>query len=228
MTQFERTFWFMKKIWVIVLYSILVILSYNYVDRNLAVYFHQLGLRSNIPALSYLTALGEWMFYVVLFLFFGLYFRFIQKNSLFEARSWYLFGCVVVANLVCFILKISLSRARPELLFMSNQFGFYWFQHGKLYWSFPSGHTMTIISLVVGLGVLFPRCYFYWILSLGILIALTRITLYYHYLSDVLAGFYLSFLVVGLFTQYLKKNNWFSKKDFIVSYESDSSTYFQV
>lgn len=216
MTQFEKTFHFMKKPWVIVLYAILVVLAYIFIDRSLATYFYQLDLRINIHALNILTAFGQWIGYVLLFLGIALHFRWIRANPVYEMRAWYLLGCLLIANLVCFVVKVALSRARPDLLFASNEFGFYWFKHTKAYWSFPSGHTTTVISLAAGLGVLFPR-YFYAILAVALLVAASRVLLYYHYLSDVMTAFYLSVLVVGFFTQYLKKNHWIDKKIKIIS-----------
>lgn len=216
MTQFEQTFHFMKKPWVISIYAILVILSYIFIDKTLAIYFHHFDLRTNIHTLSFLTALGQWIAYVVLFFSAALYFRYVRINSVYEARAWYLLGCVLIANIVCFVLKVSLSRARPDLLFSSNEFGFYWFKFSKFYWSFPSGHTTTVVSLAVGLGVLFPR-YFFLILMVALLVAASRVLLYYHYLSDVMTGFYLSLIVAGFFTQYLKQKNWFAKKGCIAA-----------
>lgn len=212
MRQFETLFQLMKKPLAIMLYAILVILAYYFVDKPLANYFYQLDLRTNLPFLALLTALGKWIAYVVLFFFAGLYFRYIRVNAVYEARSWYLFGCVLLANLVILVLKVALSRARPELLFSHNEFGFYWFQFKSNYWSFPSGHTTTLISLAAGLGVLFPR-YFYVFLVVALFIAATRILLWFHYLSDVLSAFYISLLVVGFFTEYLKRKNWFNKMD---------------
>lgn len=141
----------------------------------------------------------------------AVYFRYVRTNPVSEARAWYLLGCVLVANLVCFVLKVALSRARPDLLFSSNEFGFYWFRMGKYYWSFPSGHTTTVVSLAVGLGVLFPR-YFYAALGVALLVAASRVLLYYHYLSDVMTGFYLTVLVVGFYTHYLKQKIGLRKK----------------
>ncbi|WP_454780625.1 phosphatase PAP2 family protein [Legionella sp. WA2022007384] len=212
MTQFEKLFNFMKKPWVIIFYAILVILAYYFVDRTVATYFHQLDLEAKLPFLSVLTALGKWIAYIVLFFVAGLYFRYIQVNTVYENRSWYLLGCVLLANLVCLFLKVALSRARPELLFASNEFGFYWFKLSSNYWSFPSGHTTTVISLAAGLGTLFPR-YFYSLLVVALLVAASRILLCFHYLSDVMSAFYISLLVVGFFTEYVKRTNWFNKID---------------
>ena len=210
MTQFEKVFYMLKKPWIIILYALFVFLAYYFVDKSLATYFYQLDLRTQAPLLGLLTALGKQSFYIILFLLSGLFFRYIQINSVYEARSWYLFGCVFVANLVCLILKVALSRARPDLWFSSHEFGFYWFQTSDNYWSFPSGHTTTVTSLAVGFGVLFPR-YFYAMLGIAFLVIATRVLLHKHYLSDVMSAFYISFLVVGFFTEYLKRKNWFKK-----------------
>lgn len=210
MTQFDKLFHFMAKPWVVILYAILVVLVYDFVDKLLAADFYQLDLRAHAQFLNVLTALGQWITYVVLFLFAGLYFRYIRINPVYETRIWYLLGCVFIANLFCFVLKIAVSRARPDLLFLNHDYGFYWFKLNNNYWSFPSGHTMTVVSLAVGLGVLFPR-YFYVVLLAALFVAASRILLYHHYLSDVMSGFYFSVLVVGLFSMYLKKNDWFKK-----------------
>lgn len=212
MTQFETLFHFMKKPVVILFYAILVILAYYFVDKPLATYFYQLALGNKLPFLEILTALGKWIAYVILFFIAGLYFRYIQVNAVYEARSWYLFGCVFLANLVCLILKVSLSRARPDLLFTNNEFGFYWFKLSSNYWSLPSGHTTTVISLAAGIGTIFSR-YFYVLLTIALLIVASRIVLCFHYLSDVMSAFYISLLVVGFFTGYLKRKNWLKKMD---------------
>lgn len=216
MTQFEKTFHFMKKPWVIALYVVLVVLVYHFIDMPLATYFYQHDVRTNFHVLNKLTLLGKWFIYAFVLAGVALFFRFIKHNTVYEARAWYLFFCVCVANLVCLVLKVSLSRARPDLLFSQAEFGFYWWKLNKFYWSFPSGHTTTVVSLAAGLGIVFPR-YFYAALALAFVVVATRVLLYHHYLSDVMTAFYISILVVGFLTQYLKKNHWFFKKGFIAS-----------
>lgn len=215
MSQFEKLFYWLKKPWIILVYAIFVFLAYYFVDKSLATYFYQIDLRAQASFLELLTAFGKWVIYLILFFLAGLYFRYIRINSIYEARSWYLLGCLLVANLVCLVLKVALSRARPDLLFSSNEFGFYWFKLGDNYWSFPSGHATTVTSLAIGLGVLFSR-YFYALLGAAFLVIATRVLLYRHYLSDVMSAFYISFLVVGFFTEYLKRKNWFKKTSCIV------------
>ncbi|WP_298622908.1 phosphatase PAP2 family protein [uncultured Legionella sp.] len=210
MTQFETTFNLLKKPWMIASYIILVVLAYFFVDIPVATYFHQHDIRGTIPALTVFTALGKWKIYVLIFLFLFFYFRYLQKHEIFEAKVLYLFGCIFIPNVISFIIKVCLSRARPDLLFSSNLFGFYWFQTKDLYWSFPSGHSVTITGLACGLGVLFPK-YFYAFLGFAVLVILSRIVLYHHYLSDVMTGAYLTILVVGFFTEFLKRKNYLKK-----------------
>lgn len=210
MTQFEKTFNVMKKPWVIVIYAVLVVLAYHFVDESLAIFLHQYDLRTNLYALKLLTTFGKVGIYVILFLLMGLYFRYVRVNAVNEAKSWYLLACIILPNIFCLVLKVIFSRARPELLFSINDFGFFWFHSQALYWSFPSGHTTTIVSLAAGLGILFPR-HFYALLILALCVALSRVLLYYHYLSDIMTAFYLSILIVGFFTQYLKRNQYLSK-----------------
>lgn len=210
MTQFEKTFSFMKKPVVIIAYIILVILSYFFLDKTVAIHFHDMDLRTNLHLLNIFTALGQWKIYIALFFLAGLYFHYIQVNKIYETRAWYLLGCIFIVNLFGFAIKISLSRARPDLLFDHNLFGFYWFQKKDLYWSFPSGHALTITALAAGLGVIFPR-YFYLLITVAILVALSRVLLYRHYPSDVMSGFYISILLIGWFTEYLKRRHYLDK-----------------
>lgn len=210
MTQFDRTFNFMKKPGVIITYVILVVLAYLFADQPLATYFHKLDLRTNLKLLKILTAFGQWAAYLPLFFLAGLYFRYIQKNQVYETMSWYLLACVFVPNMVGFIIKICIGRARPDLLFDIHSFGFYWFQFKSLYWSFPSGHTITVVAVASGLGVLFPK-HFYVLLALALCVALSRVLLYHHYLSDVMTGFYLSIVVVGLMTEFFRSKHYLAK-----------------
>jgi len=206
MTQFERFFSVMKNPWVILSYLILIILTYNFLDKSIAIYFHNLDYRNYAHILHTLTTLGKWKIYFILFIVLGFFFRFVKKNEVYEQRAWFLLACVLLANIVGFIVKVTVSRSRPDLLFDGNYFGFYWFKFNDLFWSFPSGHSITIAALAAGLGALFPR-YFYAFLGLALLVISTRVFLYFHYLSDVMTGFYISILIVGFFTESLKRHH---------------------
>lgn len=93
--------------------------------------------------------------------------------------------------------KLLFARTRPHLFPQLTP------EHD---YSFPSGHTMASLALVLALYLLlaprFPRVA-RWVLGLGLpwafLVGLSRLYLQVHYPSDVLAGWALSFLwVVGV------------------------------
>ena len=206
MTQFERFFAVMKKPWMVLGYLLFVVLAYNYLDRPIAIYFHNLDYRNYAHLLTAITALGRWKYYFLILIILGIFFRFGKKNEVYEQRAWFLLACILLANIAGGVLKVIVSRSRPDLLFDGNYFGFYWFKFNDLFWSFPSGHSITVAALAAGLGALFPR-YFYIFLGLALVVISTRVFLYFHYLSDVMTGFYISILVVGFFTESLKKHH---------------------
>jgi membrane-associated phospholipid phosphatase len=210
MTQYEKMYNALRNPWVLLVYAILLVLAYFFADQPLALFFHHLQLRVTSHGLNVLTLFGKAILYLVFFTLAGLYFRYVNKQAIYEQGSWYLLGCVLIPNLFCFVFKIALSRARPDLLFTSHYYGFYWFKLKDIYWSFPSGHAITTAALASGLGVLFPR-YFYAFLSIALLVTLSRVLLYRHYLSDVMLGFYVSILLVGYFTDYLCKHGYLKK-----------------
>lgn len=187
----------------VLLMMLILVLSYLYLDKPIAIYFHQLDLRHSFHILSMLTVLGKWQIYVLLFFLMAAAGEYFKIESLWRHRLWFLFLCAFVPNLICLVLKICLGRARPDLFFESQLYGFYWFKFQKNYWSFPSGHTTTIMSMAAGFSILWPRYLIYFFIF-GLMIVSTRVLLYHHYLSDVLSAFYLTIITVGLMKDWLK------------------------
>jgi membrane-associated phospholipid phosphatase len=172
-------------------------LSFFYVDKSLAIYLHALHLSEHYPFLDAITILGESKLYLVSFFLLALLFRYGIRRVRWEASAWFLWLCVLVPNLICLVLKVLLGRARPELWFQDQLFGFYGFQHQSSFWSFPSGHTTTIMGLIWGLSILFPR--YVWIYGIiGFVVVVSRLLLLQHYLSDVMIAAYLALLEVGV------------------------------
>jgi undecaprenyl-diphosphatase len=103
------------------------------------------------------------------------------------AQASLLFAAVALAGLANDVLKVLFGRARPRLWLHGDTNGFYFLHFGSDYASFPSGHTATSFAAAVTLGVLFPR----WRIgfaAFALTIAVSRIVLDAHYLSDVVAG----------------------------------------
>lgn len=207
MTVFERLFKVMTRPIMVITVVLLITLCWFYIDQPLAETMAKANLREHLFFLNWLTALGFGLPYFLLFFAAGIYFRYIQCNSVWEARSWFMLLCVVVSNLICGFLKVMLGRARPDLWFQNKLYGFYGWHTKSPFMSFPSGHTTTIMSIALGLSILFPRHWFFFILT-GFLVALSRVLLVYHYLSDVLIASYLAFLEIGLLYYLLHKKSW--------------------
>jgi membrane-associated phospholipid phosphatase len=209
-TPFERLFAIMINPLIVASYIGLVILSFFYLDKPIAYYFHSIDLNNNFYILNWLTHIGSSGLCISVLFLLALFFRYIQHNKAAEQRTWFLVLCVFLPTVICLVLKIILGRARPELLFSDHLYGFYGFHTQSLFWSLPSGHTTTVTGLIFGLIILFPR-YVYVFLLAGIVGVSTRILLTQHFLSDVLTAAYLALLEIGFLMWWLRRQNYLVK-----------------
>jgi len=122
----------------------------------------------------------------------------------------YFFVCTGSAGILTNILKPLFGRARPKLLFLEDIYGFRPLTFDSNWNAMPSGHATTIVAVAVTLSVLFPRARIP--LAVGaIIIAFSRVMVNAHYLSDVLAGTAIGWLVTAFLTL------WFFKKGLLTA-----------
>lgn len=88
------------------------------------------------------------------------------------------------------IIKQIVRRIRPC---NKNLFNFKMLVKKPMSYSFPSGHTLTSFASAEVLSVFFTQ-YSLMFLSIALLISLSRIYLYVHFPSDVIAG-----MLIGIF-----------------------------
>ena len=144
-------------------------------------------LRSLSDFISFLGA-GETLL-LFIFLFLALPMEIPRRKEVFT-RS--LLGLVTV-GIVTSAIKILLGRPRP-FLFSS---GHYW-PHGPTlmngFFSTPSGHTTATFALAFIFSRYFPKAK-YPLLFWALMVAVSRVILFYHYPSDVLISMVIGYVI---------------------------------
>ncbi len=166
----------------------------RFVDRPLALYFEP--RHDALQRLAeFLTRFGQAPWYLVPATALFLVYRFLRHDAAAAARMLFVFLSVAVPGLLVDLIKGIIGRARPWELFNHGTYGFSPLQFNANYQSFPSGHTACAVGVGVALAILVPR----WralFLAAGAAVALTRVIVAAHYLSDVLGAAVLSWVVV--------------------------------
>jgi lipid A 4'-phosphatase len=192
---------------------LLVVVSIRVADRPLALFFHARDhdLRS---LFDFTGRLGLAYGYLTIFglAFVGLHWagalprlaQFAPPLRALSAIPAFLFLSIAVSGLVVDLLKVVCGRARPKLLFQSDVYGFDWFMWHPDHWSFPSGHSATIVALATGLWFLWPRHLLFYVL-VATIVCVSRVVVGAHYLADSLTGALIAVLttryVAQLFTR---------------------------
>jgi lipid A 4'-phosphatase len=185
--------------------AIIVIVSIETLDRPLAFFFRARGADFHaLFALSGRLGLGYgWL------IGFGIGFTALHWGGKLprlvpfgrRLRAWspipaFLFASIAASGLAADILKVLFGRMRPQLLFKANIYGFTWFSWHADHWSFPSGHTTTIVSLMTALWYLWPSHLLFYMV-VGTIIGVSRVVTCAHFLSDAIAGAWLAVLTTG-------------------------------
>lgn len=181
-----------------VLTAAFCVLSYELIDRLLAISVAlQIPEGGNIrliaELISQISEPNHWLVIFVLALCFSTG-QFIAKK---HHRGIYVFTLsLFIAIVVTTSLKMMLARYRPELYLTEGLYGFHGFSYQKAFNSFPSGHVALNFAGLLPLAYIVKNKNFtIFMLVICVMIAIARILLDKHFLSDVVAGAY-----IGIFS----------------------------
>jgi membrane-associated phospholipid phosphatase len=107
--------------------------------------------------------------------------------ALLAVRFGFLFTAIALPSLFDTIVKRIIGRARPYVGPHDDPFAFMPFIWRPEYASMPSGHSTTATAAAIAIGALWPRSRaVMW--PYALIIMLTRVVIYVHHPSDVIAG----------------------------------------
>lgn len=173
------------------------VVSMVFFDQPLTLFFHQLDTGAWHTSWKAVTKAGQSEWYLIGGLAMFAWFR--KRNRQLSIKGLFLFTTVAGSGLTADLLKFVFGRARPKLLLHDGIYGFKPFGHAfnHAWQSFPSGHAVTALSAALSLSLLLPRFQPVFII-VGITIAVSRVVLCQHYLSDIVAGSALGVVTVVL------------------------------
>ena len=166
--------------------------SYFRLDKTILDYmYHQWG-NPNIPfgAIHTFSQIGKSTWYIVGSIIAYIIWR--DRDPLIAKASIYILSTTILSGIAVNIIKVIFGRARPILYIKEHIYGFSWFNLDVVHRSFPSGHSTTAMAVAIAFALLLPK-YRIWFISFGLAIALSRVILTEHYLSDVIVGSFLGY-----------------------------------
>lgn len=150
-----------------------------------------------------ITFLGSTEFIIFLCVFFLILFIILKKKN----TGLVITSVLVISTIVNNLIKILISRERPEVFAFVEEHSF----------SYPSGHTMASVSMCGILIYIVLKSNMNKKLKLGlsiflgiipILVALSRVYLGAHFISDVIGAIIMSTILLLVETYYIEKKNW--------------------
>lgn len=179
--------------YILALYLSIIVISYFFFDQKIALYFHDMSLsHSKLLSLGSELISPECSLVVMPVLFY--LFRIVRKKEKLGNKILLIILAVACGNFIASILKIGLGRARPELYFLYQDYGFKFIGMSNLWLSFPSGHAMTMGAFAGAFSCFVPRLSFLFNV-LALLFSFIRVIQTKHFLSDIFAGVLVGMLV---------------------------------
>ncbi len=130
-----------------------------------------------------------------------------------DKRKWVLplWITLALSAIISFLLKVAVQRQRPyQLDLVSIIHGLEDAAHLTWDFGFPSFQTMLVFCALPLLVKKFPNFKYVWIAFAG-LVGFSRVYFGVHFLSDVIAGGLIGYLIGAVIIKFEKDNKWFEK-----------------
>ena len=111
---------------------------------------------------------------------------------------------IIIAGIIVSIMKVLIGRSRPFMLWDENLYTMMPFSIEYQFNSFPSGHSSAITAFCCSISLFAPKLRFP-LYGLAAIVSIARAVSHIHYLSDVIAGCYISILIVFFVKRFLLK-----------------------
>jgi len=180
---------------------LLAIISYLFIDKELALFFY----KHHFTLFKPLTATGNAAPWIVGSLAFYLFYR--KKEPLFAKKALYLLSSIAISGIITDIIKPLIARPRPKVWLSEHLYNPQFLEFKASFWSMPSGHTTTAFAAATALSLLLPKYRFLFFLW-AFLVGFSRIALTKHFLSDTIIG-----ALIGTLTALILYNYFFKETD---------------
>ena len=201
----------------IVLFVVLIFISIFYIDKIFVQLIEYIPIYEENPTsqlyLSFLTKIssipfvifGLSPFLILVSIFSFLYCKRVKKFYLVIFLSAI---SIEVGTSIKSIFKFLFSRNNVNHFLKYNDDNFLWLKDIHSLSAFPSGHTIAIVSFLAVFWITYPKFRIFY-LFISVLIFSTLMLLKFHFLSDILAGILLGwivgYLIIILFKFFAKK-----------------------
>jgi membrane-associated phospholipid phosphatase len=225
MTRAFKT-WFVG----LVLTAVLVSVSVQWFDRPIALWVYDIFGGRRIP-----TILADRIFSIslvsaIVFVACGLVAIMGRRFSKLEAAVAMCAISTLATTIIKDQLKFAFGRTWPDTwgpgivsFLRDHVYGFHFFQSGKSFESFPSGHAAIGAAVLSVVWILFPNRRV--ICAIGVVaVDIALVALNVHFLSDVVAGTFLG-LSTGLFTVALWRASELQTQDVKWSIREDAKVW---
>jgi hypothetical protein len=188
-----------KNIAIFVLVVSLVICSYFFLDARIALFVKKILIADEQPSI-FSADIPDVLLPIVsvITIVAGTAYFTLSRKGIYNIHTRF-FLLIAVTTPLSFFLKSILKHAIGRInarfwLLHPAAVEFRWFQGQENYMGFPSGHIAVFSVLVFALGTYYPRDRY---VSFGCLfaMALALIATDYHFLSDIIAGVYLGYII---------------------------------